>query len=76
MSIDVCYNLASSHVTLPLLFYLQVSTFLIPQDLCFIRNNLHDVGEQDCSGQGKNLENEIFSRSGKSQGILLIVREI
>ena len=26
---------------------------------------------QGCYGQGKYLENEIFSRSGKSQGILL-----
>ena len=32
--------------------------------------------KQGCHGQGKYLENEIFSRSGKSQGILWMVRKI
>ena len=31
---------------------------------------------QGCHGQGKVLENEKFSRSGKSQGITFSVREI
>ena len=30
---------------------------------------------QCCHSQGKYLENEIFSRSGKSQGILWMARE-
>ena len=32
--------------------------------------------QQGCHGQGKSLENEFFSRSGKSQGISILVREI
>ena len=31
---------------------------------------------QGCHGQGKYQENEIFSRSGKNQGILWMAREI
>ena len=31
---------------------------------------------QGCHGQGKYLENEFFSRSGKSQGVLWMAREI
>ena len=36
----------------------------------------HSTNIQGCHSQEKCLENEIFSRSGKSQGILWIDREI
>ena len=41
-----------------------------------VKINIKFKPQQDCHGQGKYLENENFSRLGKSQGILWMAREI
>ena len=44
----------------------------MPQIKVHLLTDMH----RDATVREKYLENEIFSRSGKSQGILLMVREI
>ena len=63
-----CIKIRGSHIHLLLLY------FVLPKN---IKELLHCVIFllQGCHGQGKNLEKEIFSRSGKSQEILLMARE-
>ena len=52
-------------------------TELLLQNLCPFTFKYAQIRPmQGCHSQGKSLENEIFSRSGKSQGILWMAREI